>query len=1095
MPKQIKLGFDKVAGPSVDVYEKLLDLNTGIELKNSDGGFLYTAEVSGLQQFTSAAKSTPVHVNNNDKRPVKVVEQFPETSQVSSSLLGVPRAETQLSLFSDVSTYGLDGNIWEFFSYWGGPGYQPIEWTTRRNKIYGSRYYGRLDEVPNEQALAINAFPVPWSYPFGPKFEDVGAYNATLFTRYKNFIRLGNLLYDDYSARGYADFAKENFLSSEYVIPDSSDYDVVYNTTDYTIEDVFSEIEKWTLTWMKLRDGQLFSPTSQKIKFPDGFDASNTIPGYSSRSGFFAQMESKRTYRYQPGRISGFTFGIRASTDQGSKENIIEWGCGNDTDEYVFQLKGSEFNIVRRSVIPLPDENLYAMGLTPADQTVATVLNPLRSARLKSYAGEESVDDTLYELVIKRDFFNGDGLNALGRSGYLVTFENVTMWKIEFSWYGAIGAKFYAYIPVSNGDARWVLMHTLVIENQIGQPCLKDPFFKFKYMLAIQDTSSLTYPQYIYKYGASMYIDGGDEGTMTNQSYSSNLVSTIPGESRSIIGLTAKQFISNSAGDLNKNRKDIIPQKITVSSDSDVLISLIDCEGCGGFGHHYAPSLHNSLAAAGGPSGIVGTVIVNAAGDQIEFTPDNENIVIYFPEEGKYKKLIGDGLYSTYIDYLGNISRRVGDSAINNEIIPTADFSNTELVKLSTGQTVPIKGQTFTNVRLSGYDDIVAANTPLTKENIRINFLNPVASDSRHYAEFFIGITDKEPSIDIVSNELVFDNEPLDFKNLLYGEFAQYAASKDINGVDSGEGDPRYGYVFQIDPRIPNPSGVDSGRCSQVRVTVSQQNFNASYSPVNPVSGAAGNYLIFDSSVVTALNGLLGGEIGVLSGLGEYEASGVTFLADRVTTYQEPPPSTAIKYYIEISSEINLQNIDDNVAIKFASIAGRFISKSKVFTWNIFPLYVVVGMRDYARVNNVTIEEYNEISKFTYCPTWLKSSSCKISVVNSGTLNEVFSPSNGQLISGGLSAQGTPPTNFEEKYRLNSAQVDLQLQQPLRPGEVRSSFYVGANEAKEFDLSHVYGADRYTITPGLLNTKATFVLAKSLNDAGEVQITLMTKEQ
>ena len=38
--------------------------------------------------------------------------------------------------------------------------------------------------------------------------------------------------------------------------------------------------------------------------------------------------------------------------------------------------------------------------------------------------------------------------------------RNVTMWKIEFGWYGAIGARFYAYIPTGAGEARWVVVHT-----------------------------------------------------------------------------------------------------------------------------------------------------------------------------------------------------------------------------------------------------------------------------------------------------------------------------------------------------------------------------------------------------------------------------------------------------------------------------------------------------------------------------------------------------------------------------------------------------------------------------------------------------------
>jgi len=54
----------------------------------------------------------------------------------------------------------------------------------------------------------------------------------------------------------------------------------------------------------------------------------------------------------------------------------------------------------------------------------------------------------------------------------------VTMFKIEFSWYGAVGAKFFAYVPVGHGEARWVLLHYVIIENQLEVPSLRSAFMK-----------------------------------------------------------------------------------------------------------------------------------------------------------------------------------------------------------------------------------------------------------------------------------------------------------------------------------------------------------------------------------------------------------------------------------------------------------------------------------------------------------------------------------------------------------------------------------------------------------------------------------------
>ena len=67
------------------------------------------------------------------------------------------------------------------------------------------------------------------------------------------------------------------------------------------------------------------------------------------------------------------------------------------------------------------------------------------------------------------------------------------MYKIEFGWYGAIGLRFYAYVPIENGEARWIVVHTFVIENKLDVPSMADPFFKFKYQLNIGSARSRSY--------------------------------------------------------------------------------------------------------------------------------------------------------------------------------------------------------------------------------------------------------------------------------------------------------------------------------------------------------------------------------------------------------------------------------------------------------------------------------------------------------------------------------------------------------------------------------------------------------------------------
>ena len=111
-----------------------------------------------------------------------------------------------------------------------------------------------------------------------------------------------------------------------------------------------------------------------------------------------------------------------------------------------------------------------------------------------------------------------------------IDLTKVTMYKVEFSWYGAVGALFLAYVPVSNGEARWVRVHHLRASNQLkvsslGNATLPITYLvygggrpnRFGYANNLRTATSFGYgssSEHIVKYGASYYIDGGDRGTV-----------------------------------------------------------------------------------------------------------------------------------------------------------------------------------------------------------------------------------------------------------------------------------------------------------------------------------------------------------------------------------------------------------------------------------------------------------------------------------------------------------------------------------------------------------------------------------------------------
>jgi hypothetical protein len=136
--------------------------------------------------------------------------------------------------------------------------------------------------------------------------------------------------------------------------------------------------------------------------------------------------------------------------------------------------------------------------------------------------------------------------NQVRSSIWGIDFTKVLMQKIEFSWYGAVGALFLAYVPVGNGEARWVRVHHLRASNQLKVASLGNATLPITYLVygggsterfGYDNTERLpntipnsgSYSEYITKYGASYYIDGGDRGTVRLYSHSTDSASEIYG--------------------------------------------------------------------------------------------------------------------------------------------------------------------------------------------------------------------------------------------------------------------------------------------------------------------------------------------------------------------------------------------------------------------------------------------------------------------------------------------------------------------------------------------------------------------------------------
>jgi hypothetical protein len=1135
MSKQIKLGFDKTPIKSYDSDQILVD-GRGIELTDELGNPLYTRTDSVLPGALSVARSTSMIATNRGTPEVRssgslpIKELFPEASEVSSSLLGIPRLGKQQGIFSDVSIYGLNENDWEYFR--APEPFQPTEWSTRNSKIYGKRGGMSLLEVPEEQALAIRAFPVQFTFPYGPNWQASGRYRDADYQRYVNFIELGNLLYNYYFTRNFQSFARENFLNPIYALAIATGSSGV-DDVEYSNENrdrVFEEIENWTLTYQRMISGRLVDPlslTGELLTITRSYNIilnlpqKETRPGYFENSSYYGQLQSKEAFRYQPGSASGFTFGVRVTLDSRNADSTFEWGCANDTDQYMFQLKGERFSIVRRSTVPLSIKSLEENGLRQENQIVNAILpNPFERSGSSAVSEDPfDVGDTRirYETLISQDNFNGDKVNGTGDSRYRLSFNEVTMFKIEFSWYGAIGAKFYVYVPVGNSEARWVLMHTLIIENTLPEPSLRNPYFKFRYCVYLNQTSGVESPLFLYKYGASYYIDGDDEGTFTYSSYSSNDKNIISQNSIPVIGILPKNKIFNSDGISNINQKNFYVEKINVTSTKTSRVDVLECEGClDGFGHYYAPRILNGLTSQ------EQTFQISSSGTELIIDPDNPDSsnVFTFADDGK--KIIGPGIFCSYIRVLENpvdpkrakIVRRTSaeSESLNTPIDENSNYSSNIPISVANENIFPI-GYKFTG-RLSGYDDTIGATNVISKRNFIVNFLNPISRETTgQWREFRIGITNKRPVVSNGNLKFQLSTEDPEFidadRDSVYAEFTPREPSRNTAGAENGESDTRIGNIMVSDYRLNDPRGINSGRCSRLNGTIKEQVFDFDeYSTTNPATGESGHFLLFNQPSLLDIS-LTDGEFGIESDL-IFIASGQKFLSDLISYSLQDGELVFTRYYVRISGPATgfSQGNGGKIILRSLRIFGRYVNKEKIFSFDVFPLYIFIQCRDNAIVNNIVVTEFDESSTFSFIPSWITTGSniqiqqysntpagsdIPDAILGSTEYNDL----NGFFRMGGFTSNSSPPSNFQSRIRLNSVLIDDVLSLPLRPAIIKKSFFVGENKSNTISMKDIFGIDRYKLTTGEFNNKSLYISAKAVetNVSGNISISISGKEQ
>jgi hypothetical protein len=516
------------------VESELIDFATGAPLIEELSLDPLVGDTEETRVFTSAGNCTPVLVTNDEARPAPVIVTNREQSEVSTSLLGIPKEETALVLFDTVNIYGVNGKEWT-----GGLSYtyfrDPSEYTF--DGSYG--YYAR--HLPSESAIQAYVFPKPQSF--------------------------------------------------------------IYPVDDNT------------------------------GRFPGGYTDGTMAVAW----------ESKRAFRYQPGRVTGFTLGVRMSTLSDYSGEVIQWGCRNDYgDGYFFQLeKGTDLYIVRTS----PD---------------------------------------LGTLKVPREEWNGDKVQVgEGSTQWGLDLSRVTMFKIEFSWYGAVGAKFLAYVPAGNGEARWVVLHYISAENRFEYPSLRSAYLRL--FTSAFTTAGTQQAAFINLYGSSVYIDGGDKGTVTLGTAALEAPKNISATSRSLLGLNIKGTINGV-----NNQKAVYPVSLSAFASTPARFDIIfrGDSFCGGvqYGYGEGTSLSRGLSTAIAVTKTGNNQLTTVNGAFPDIRAELTGSTTYF--SGKRVRVTGAGIFNTHV----------------TAISPARTIITTDR---------PIPDGT-TSIRLSRFDAYAVANAAIT---------------------------------------------------------------------------------------------------------------------------------------------------------------------------------------------------------------------------------------------------------------------------------------------------------------------------------------------------------------------------------------------
>jgi len=460
--------------------------------------------------------SLPVAIASDQTAVPTTVENL-QISEVSLSLLGVPRTETALGIFSDVTTYDVNPNEWESD---GG---------------------GLTEHLPNESAAKV--------YLPSASGSSTQTLSSKRFFRYQP----GRVSSATFGVR-FSESTNNTDLKKAGVFDDLDGYywEIQGGGQDFTGDTRFTK----DYNFLCVRRSSAFETNASGIRIPDTSDGDRGTAGSDLVivRGGLTYVHGALYDRSLRDPSSGVNVGSNASSDGSTtvSSSFLTVASGN---QYTY-----EYRVPRRFFsgdrLDARTATLFYSDRTPGNSSFTLHASGTADTPIVSYIDGTPVTDA-----------NGNIETDTSVWDYDVT--KVTMLKVDYSWYGAVGARFFAYIPDSTttGDAKWVRIHDIRTSNQLVSPSLSNPTLPITYVAQKYNSSNEVA---IYKYGASYYIDGGDTGTVVARSQSNTVDRGVDTSGEALLALRVKNEINDV-----RNRMQVYPTRLGVGAGARGTVELI----------------------------------------------------------------------------------------------------------------------------------------------------------------------------------------------------------------------------------------------------------------------------------------------------------------------------------------------------------------------------------------------------------------------------------------------------------------------------------------------------------------------------------------